>query len=388
MSITLDEVLLMVGRLDDAHGFDSPRDRYRRFITAHVRDVRIARAFIEQCQRSLGEQHHRALKDLVTLLGRFLGLETAFGSYLPIAGALRYDGHWRYPRRINIVLEVRSDQTQDADVESLSRSVAALGASSLRTATPPPMGLSVVASHYARGAALQQAIESRKGSAGLIKSASIRSLLTLADMVAAGRVTRAEGLRILSSDLSIDFLVDLLERPAVNGSAASQDAKRSMSAGAGDGPGFWIAAVVSDAAATPEQIVERVIGKRRLFGLRHGSREAVPRSGDRICFHVHGVGIVGHAPVVSVAEDGAGIRDASRFSHVLHLGEPELYLRAPILPSPATERRLDAAGPRTNGHTVIRISEREFLELTAGPPAVEADPGRAALTAADSRSRE
>src|SRR5215211_2877232 len=119
MSFTLDEVLLMVGRLDDAPGFDTPRERFRRFINTHVTDVRVARAFIEQCQRSLGEQHHRALKDLVTIVGRFLGLEAAFGSYMPISGVLRYDGHWRYPGILNLVLEVRTDQTHGADLESL-----------------------------------------------------------------------------------------------------------------------------------------------------------------------------------------------------------------------------------------------------------------------------
>jgi hypothetical protein len=344
--------------------------------------VRLARSFIEQGQRSLGEQHHRALKDLVTILGRFLGLETAFGSYMPVSGVLRYDGHWRYPRRLNMVLEVRTDQTQGADLESLSRSVGAMAASSLLSAsTPAPVGLSVLTTHYPRRAVLEHSMQSRKPG-GAIKVASIRSLLAVADLVDAGRVTHAEVLRILSSDLSVDFLIDLLER-----SSTPSDAGRSTPAEPRDEPAFWVAIVGSDAAATPEQIVERVIGKRRVFGLRHTrTRQQVPRPGEEVCFYVSGAGIVGDAEIVSVAQDGTGIRDASRFSHVLHFAEPHLHLNAPIVPSSDLQRRLDAEAASTS---LTRISEQAFLDLTSGASVrPESDPGDAALIAADSRSHD
>jgi hypothetical protein len=89
-----------------------------------------------------------------------------------------------------------------------------------------------------------------------------------------------------------------------------------------------------------------------------------------------------------VAEDGVGIRDASRFSHVLHLGEPQLHLNAPVPPSPDTERRLDAAASGASAQILVRISTKEFLELTAVDRSVPQDAGTTALTAADSRSRE
>jgi hypothetical protein len=384
MSVTLDDVLLMVGRLDDAPGFDTPRERFRRFISTHVANRHVARAFLEQCQRSLGEQHHRALKDLVTLLGRFLGLETAFGSYTPFPGALRYDGHWRYPGKLNLVLEVRSDQTHGADFDSLARSLAAMPVSPSSPANVPPRGLSVLSCHYPRRAVLEQALASGRPG-GPITAASIRSLLTLADMVATGRVTHAEIVRILGSDLSVDLLVELLER-----TAASSDQAPPASTEVAEEAGFWIANVVTDAGAAPEQIVERVIGRRRLFGLRHtGARQSVPRAGDRICFRIPGAGIVGHAEVVSVAKEGVGIRDASRFSHVLHLAQPELHLASPVLPSPEIRHRLDAGDADPKACALLRISEREFVDLIAGGEASsDADGDDPALIAADSRSRE
>jgi len=381
MGITLDDVLLMVGRLDDTPGFDAARERFRRFISTHIADVRVARAFIEQCQGSLGDQHHRALKDLVTVLGRFLGLETAFGSYMPVSGVVRFDGHWRSPGKLNMVLEVRTDQTRGADFESLSRSVAAMSASSLLSpSSPSPIGLSVLTTHYPRRAVLEHTMESRKSGAS-IKVASIRSLLAIADMVDAGRITHPEVLRILGSDLSIDFLVDLLQR------SASSDGARSTPAQPEDEPAFWVAIVGSDAAATPQQMIERVIGERRVFGLRNtGSPQQVPHPGEQVCFYVNDAGIVGHAEIVSIAENGAGIRGAKRFSHVLHFAAPHLYLSAPILLSPALQGRLDAEAPST---PVIRISEQEFLDLTSResvPP--EPDARDATLIAADSRSHD
>ena len=72
MSITLDELLLLVGRLDDAPGFDTPRERFRRFLMERVTDVPTASALIDECQRSVGEQRHRALQDLIVVVGRLL----------------------------------------------------------------------------------------------------------------------------------------------------------------------------------------------------------------------------------------------------------------------------------------------------------------------------
>src|SRR5207237_7017535 len=95
MSITLDELVLLVGRLDDSPGFDTPRERFRRFLLERVTDVHFAGALADECQRSPGDQPRRALQDAVVLLGRFLGFEPTFGTYRPLAGALRCDGQWR-----------------------------------------------------------------------------------------------------------------------------------------------------------------------------------------------------------------------------------------------------------------------------------------------------
>ena len=45
MSVTLDQILMLAGRLDDASGYDAPRERYRRFLLDYVHDWSAAKAW-------------------------------------------------------------------------------------------------------------------------------------------------------------------------------------------------------------------------------------------------------------------------------------------------------------------------------------------------------
>ena len=74
MSVSLNEILDLVGPLDDTAGDDTPRERFRRFLRKNVHEVGEIRDHIEQCLRTSGEQYNRALQDLVNYAGEFLGL--------------------------------------------------------------------------------------------------------------------------------------------------------------------------------------------------------------------------------------------------------------------------------------------------------------------------
>jgi hypothetical protein len=65
MSMTLNQILDLVGPLDDSAGADTPRERFRRFLTKNVTNVAELRDHIEQCLRTPGDQNNRALQDLV-----------------------------------------------------------------------------------------------------------------------------------------------------------------------------------------------------------------------------------------------------------------------------------------------------------------------------------
>ena len=61
--MTLNQILDLVGPLDDSAGADTPRERFRRFLTNNVLNVVELRDHLEQCLRIPGDQNNRALQD-------------------------------------------------------------------------------------------------------------------------------------------------------------------------------------------------------------------------------------------------------------------------------------------------------------------------------------
>ncbi len=362
IGVTVNQLLMLVGHLDDSPGFDAPRERFRRFLTERVTDAQMARAFVEQCQRSIGEQYHRALQDAIVLLGRFLGFETEFGTYQRIAGAVKFDGQWRSRRRLHAVLEVRTDHTPRPDLDALSRSLAALTAGAHPEHQVRSVGLCVVTPLYA-GRRLED-VPAAEGHENL-RVVSSRSLLWLADMVGSGRLRHEDVLRLLSPGSALDPMVELLERLA---SGAEAQAPLPFPGEARREPDFWVGSIVGDAMATPEQIVESVIAKRHVLGASFaGGPQAGVRADDWVCFFVPGTGVVGHGQVASVLEDRADlIRESNRFSRLLRLKNLELY-DVPVPMDIVTElhvsaglRDLGAAGP-----VLAPLTRQEFLKCTS-----------------------
>ena len=368
MSVTIDQILTLVGRLDDAHGYDGPRERYRRFLLDYVHDWPVARALIEECQFSPDEQHRLALEDLVVMLGQSLGFRVTLS---PPA--------WHARGRLNLILDVKSNPSASADLTALAEAVA----SATRVLDVPAarcIGLCVLSPLYLYRDKVQDAAARATAP---IAAVALRSLVSLADMVHAGRMDRQDVARIFESNLSIDFMVNLLEqpaappadaRPAAEASATAPEASpESPQADTDDDAQFWLAPVVPDYATRPEEFLERVVAKRLTFGVADvtaAGRAVQP--GDRICFHVAGSGVVGHARVASLADGTVGLRDAHRFRQILHLEGLELHLGAPVPADAETQLRLRTAqlshGQR---QTLVRISRESFMAMTAPPPSSE-----------------
>jgi hypothetical protein len=373
MSVILNDLLALVGRLDDSPGFDTPRERFRRFLLDRVSDPGVARSLIDQSQRSLDEQHHRSLQDAIVVLGRFLGFETGFGTYQRVAGAAKHDGQWRSRRRLEVVLDVRTDETPRSDLDELSRALSGLAASS--RSDVPHLGLVIVTPLYGGRARLDDAVHAEK-SLPDVRVVSIRSLLWLADMVSAGRLKHHEIVRLLTSGASLDFVVDLLERFATGaeesaeenaeGSGESSVAAEGAAPSVRSEPAYWVATIDRDETATPEQFVESVIRRRQILGVNDGGADLRARAGDWICFSVRGKGTVGHARVDSVINGTSLIRGSDRFTGVFRLTDTEIY-DAPIALDPETEqKRLAEPVPADqHGPFLGPVSREEFAELTA-----------------------
>jgi hypothetical protein len=63
--MTLDEILELVGPLDDAPGENTARDRFRVHLAKSVTTPGALRDYAETCLRTPSPQHARALQDLV-----------------------------------------------------------------------------------------------------------------------------------------------------------------------------------------------------------------------------------------------------------------------------------------------------------------------------------
>lgn len=394
MGFALQEILTLVGRLDDGPGFDTPRERFRRFLTERLTDVAGVRALLAQCQQGLGDQPARARHDLIVLLGVFLGFEVSFGGYEPPAGPPHLSGHWRSRRRARIVLDVRSEQTAAADVDELSRLVADLSAS-----TPPDLderwiGLCVTTPFYTARRHLESLLAQRPSSD--IRCVSVESLLWLAEMATADRLTHNDVLRLLTSGPDSDFTIDLMRRMSASAGAAPvapesrpaqpapvapvpQPAAHTESgahlsivdrADRGRETDFWLASLVADETSSPEQLLDFVIRGRQLLGISDSGPFPMPvHEGDWVCFYIAGTGIVGHAQFDSLIPDASAvIRDAGRFTAVFQLMNVSIYDTPNRVSIESIGLQIPGRMPYDDGAVLAPISRRDYETLTADGP--------------------
>jgi hypothetical protein len=361
--IPLDAILMLVGRLDDEPGFEASRQRFRRFLHDHVTNIGALRALIEGGQNVPGEQHQRALKDLIVTLGRFIGFEATYGVYQHAEGGLKDDGLWRSRSRLQVVLDIRSDQA-DADVDSLLRSGAALAETSGKGASKT-CGLCVVTPLFGG----RKKIEKSLASANLdfpVAVVALGSLVGLAELVGAGRLSHDDVVRMLDSSVPVEFVVDLVER-AMGGQERAPEPLPAMflpqAVPAGDEPSFWLATLAGDLDAAPEEFLRLVVGRRHVFGIPEtGPATPIARPGDSICFHIPGKGVVGHARVQSLANGSVAIRSPHRFRQLVHLDALALHLDAPVPLDPDTQLRLRTTAARATrqSSSLVRISPESF----------------------------
>ena len=360
-------MLALVGLLDDTTGFDTPRERYRRFLSDRASDASIIRLIIETCLRTADGQHRRALQDAVVMLGQAFGFESRFGPYQSLVGTTTYYGHWRSRHRVHLVVDVRTDRMPRPKFEHLSPLLAAPAGATLLTATDPGeqhLALCVV---VAVDAARQE--EGSGTEKDALRLVSIRALLTLLEIMQAGQISHDEIVRLFLTAKSIDLVVELMQRRGgSNGLRTTEERRGVEPLSTAHQPEYWLAALARNGGATAEQVLEAVVAKRHVLGVvdpTRGERQSKP--GDWICFFVPGKGILGHGRVTTEHGNGDGhLRASDRFDRLIALSDIEMY-ESPILPSAETQRRLgESPGPTTAAGAVIgTISREEFLELTS-----------------------
>jgi hypothetical protein len=313
--ISLNQILALVGKLDDASGADTPRERFRQFLEKNVLEVGQVRDYVEECLRNSGDQYSRALQDLVNYLGHFLGFAVTYGRYQGVQGEIGFDGHWTSPTGFHVVVEVKTTDVYAIKVHTLVGYVDRLISSEKKIPSwDAALGLYVVGRSDKQLHQLDNAIIAEKRTQQL-RIISVGSLLSLAELMTGYGLGHKEVLSIIRpSGPAIDSVVDLMARlvaePQIEGQPTAVDVSVPQEEVApprivpaseqlGDAPVYWLTSVKAEEGETAEQCVQRLVHAGiYAFGDNTPGRKQL-KPGDRICFYATGKGIVADAKVVS-----------------------------------------------------------------------------------------
>jgi hypothetical protein len=216
VQLTLEQLLSVVGSLDDSPGFDTPRERFRRFITKRIATFAELRQLIEQCLQLPGMQSHRALEDLVLTVGRFLDFEIVFGSYE--RASILASGGWRARRQMFIHVAVWTSQTPTIDLAQLTSGNPKEGRAGAGEGESR-VGLGIVTPLFPAATRLRDLSDNPTGIP--VYALSLNWLLQLTEMVVEGRVNQSFIVALLTRTAMLDDLVSgldaLLNAPAAQG---------------------------------------------------------------------------------------------------------------------------------------------------------------------------
>jgi hypothetical protein len=361
MDFTLDQVLTIIGRLDDRSGFDTPRERFRRFLNDRMTSVESARVFIQQCRERAGQQSHRALQDALALSGRFLGFDTTFGRYEHEAGTMPIHGAWQSRRHMHATLIVCTDQITDIDLDIVSRAIV-----DAEGAPTPRIALLVVTSFYAAKDRLERSVA--EGKHPNVRLCSLSGLLRLCEMTTDGRLVHHDVLQLLNPGLILDPQIDLLERAAATSRREPPPPSAGVAAPATDSARddrrYWVNGIRLDPFTPTERIVRSLIATHQILGSASGLEDRV-RAGDGLFVFIADRGIVAHAQIAGILSDGSKIvRDSQQFTHVLQLRNVTVF-DAPVSADLELALRLDLALAGDASAVTLPISAREFESIAS-----------------------
>jgi len=361
MSITLSQILALVGELTDAPGDKTPRERFRRFLKENAKEVGQVRDYVEKCLRISGNQYNRALQDLVNHLGGFLEFEVTFGRYQGVPDEIGFDGHWISPTGFHIVVEVKTTEVYAIKTATLLGYVDRLVSEKKIPDRGSSLGLYVIGRPDSEIRQIENAIVAEKRTHQL-RIISVESLLSLAEMMNEYDISHKDIQGILHpSGPRIDSVVDLMAR--LVGQRKGRGVREGKVA-------YWLTPIKSDEERTAEEAIQILVGKEQIyvFGERTPGRKRL-RPGDWICFYATGKGVIAHAKVISKPEKKRHpkVRDAERYPWLFRLENPQLYLDNPIVLDAGVRSQLNAFQDRDPNkpwawfvQTTRSISQHDF----------------------------
>jgi len=380
MHISLAEILSLVGPLDDTPGTQTPRERFRSFLSKNVTEVGELRDHIEECLRTSGDQFNRALQDLVNFIGHFLGFEVTFGRYRGVSGEIGFDGHWKSPTGFHVVIETKTSDTYAIKTSTLVGYVDELISAQRIPDWHSTLGMYVLGRPDPDIKQLENAIIAEKRTHQL-RTTSIESLLSLAELMTEYDMAHEDALMVLRpSGPAADPLIGLMARLVAQEqieSAIEQPEREVLDPREATEPtesAFWITPVKDHEGETAQECVQRLVGTAHIyaFGEKTPGRKQLKPS-DWICFYANGVGVVAHAKVATAPErkPHPKVIEPDSYPYTFRVENSQLYIDNPVILDAARRSQLDAFKSRDPEKPwawyvqgTHRITKRDFQLLT------------------------
>jgi hypothetical protein len=380
----LEQVLELVGDLDDAPGEKTPRERFRRFLSQNLTSVGAVRDYVEECLRSSGEQYNRALQDLVNHLGRLLGFDVTFGRYKGIQGEIGFDGVWKSPSGLYIVVEVKTTDVYAIKTATLLGYIDRLISEQKVPDWDHALGLYVVGRSDAELKQLENSIIAEKRTHQL-RVITVDKLLTLAELLADYEMEHEAVLTVLRpTGPKVDSLIELMAGlVAKEIRTAGQDIQQQQeetteettnepsSEPEGIDVQYYLTSVASDDTCTAEECIKKLLGAGIFAASENLKRKVKP--GDWICFYATATGVVAHARVKSppVQKHHPLVKHPEKYSYVFEVDSVSIYTENPVVLSAELRAKLNAFQGRDPSKPwawlvlgTQRVTKHDFMLLT------------------------
>jgi hypothetical protein len=354
MDVTLSQILNLVGKLDDAAGNETPRERFRQFLMTNVTELGQLRDYVTECLNTHDLQHARALQDLVNYLGRFLGFEVVFGRYQGVQNQIGFDGHWVSPTKFHVVVETKTSETFAIETSALLGYVDKLIDKNDIPNWDKALGLFVVGKLNPKVSQLENSIVAT-GRTQQLRIISVESLLRLAELANEYDLGHQDILALVRpASPTIDPVVSLMGslvvgKPEVDPPSDDPPPKPQPEPDGGQPHGdeiaYWITPVKSDEVQTAEECIQALVGQENIytFSEKAPGRQHI-KPGDWIGFYATTKGVVAHAKVVSPAkhEPHPAVRHSETYPWVFTTDDAKLYLDDPVVVDASLRAELDA----------------------------------------------
>jgi hypothetical protein len=376
----LEQVLELVGDLDDAPGEKTPRERFRRFLAQNLTSVGAVRDYVEECLRSSGDQYNRALQDLVNHLGRLLGFDVTFGRYKGVQGGIGFDGMWKSPSGLYVVVEVKTTDIYAIKTAILLGYIDRLISEQMIPDWDHALGLYVVGRRDAELKQLENSIIAEKRTHQL-RVITVDKLLILAELLADYEMEHEAVLTVLRPtgpvvDTLIELMAGLVAKEIHTAGEGKQPPQEEITNEPSSEPEgvdvqYYLTSVASDDIQTAEECIQTLLGAGIFAASENLKRKVKP--GDWICFYATGTGVVAHARVKSppVQKLHPLVKHSEKYPYVFEVDAVSIYTEKPVVLSAELRAKLNAFQGRDLSKPwawlvlgTQRVTKHDFMLLT------------------------